>query len=571
MFGKLFGKKVLSEDEITQLNPSYKNFKEIQQDNQGRIDANSVLTKGGDADDMGLEAIMSQSFEFTDTDNNKKKEKLNKYRKVASFPEIADIIDEYINGMIVFDDQGNYANLKLKQELNSDPKGNKVSKLQEEFAYWLSLFRFETDSDEDFRNFIVDAELTYENIIDNENPGDGVVGIKKIPAETYDYIFDINNNIVGILLNAQRCSKDNSDVTMENVEEKFKEAENKADGIEDKPSMEMLKKDTFYQTIDEEEDIIPIPITQITHITSGITNSTGTVNYSIIERLKRPFNQLRLTEDAITIYRIIRAPLRYMFNIHTGSMPWHKARRVIERLKEKYGRKKYYDPASGSVSGNFDVQSITESFWFAKGADGKGSEVSTIGEGQNMWSDFPDLEYYLRKLYRVAKVPFIDLFDSGDGGQHIKGKEEVTYEDYRLAKLIMSFQKRIASGLYEGFKTHLQLKGLWKQYGLTDNHFYVQFVFPTLFELYHKQKIMNIKFENYDTLVKQDSISNEYAQREALDWNEPQIADNRRKLLKERLWQAQIEKAEDNVSDSGLGEPTDVKTDNDDDSGGRRF
>jgi len=44
-----------------------------------------------------------------------------------------------------------------------------------------------------------------------------------------------------------------------------------------------------------------------------------------IERARKPYVQLSYLEDAIVIYRLVRAPERLIFDIDTGNMPPHEA------------------------------------------------------------------------------------------------------------------------------------------------------------------------------------------------------------------------------------------------------
>jgi hypothetical protein len=39
-----------------------------------------------------------------------------------------------------------------------------------------------------------------------------------------------------------------------------------------------------------------------------------------LERARRAYNQLLLIEDAILIYRMVRAPEKYVFNVDIGKM-----------------------------------------------------------------------------------------------------------------------------------------------------------------------------------------------------------------------------------------------------------
>lgn len=52
----------------------------------------------------------------------------------------------------------------------------------------------------------------------------------------------------------------------------------------------------------------------------GIYSADNKVVYSPLERARRAYNQLLLIEDAILIYRMVRAPEKYVFNVDIGKM-----------------------------------------------------------------------------------------------------------------------------------------------------------------------------------------------------------------------------------------------------------
>ncbi len=66
--------------------------------------------------------------------------------------------------------------------------------------------------------------------------------------------------------------------------------------------------------------------------------------YPILEDARRIYRQLALMEDAVVIYRLTRAPNRWVFYIDVGNMPPEKAEVFIEKLKKKFKKKRLIDP-----------------------------------------------------------------------------------------------------------------------------------------------------------------------------------------------------------------------------------
>jgi hypothetical protein len=85
-----------------------------------------------------------------------------------------------------------------------------------------------------------------------------------------------------------------------------------------------------------EDKCIVLPFSELTYIDSGIYSEDHKQVYSILERAKRPFNQLRLIEDAIMIYRVSRSPEKWVFNVDIGRMSAAKGAQEVAKLKNQF-------------------------------------------------------------------------------------------------------------------------------------------------------------------------------------------------------------------------------------------
>jgi hypothetical protein len=74
-----------------------------------------------------------------------------------------------------------------------------------------------------------------------------------------------------------------------------------------------------YQDL-QDNKVIVLPFDQLTYVDTGIYSADNKVVYSPLERARRAYNQLLLIEDAILIYRMVRAPEKYVFNVDIGKM-----------------------------------------------------------------------------------------------------------------------------------------------------------------------------------------------------------------------------------------------------------
>ena len=63
----------------------------------------------------------------------------------------------------------------------------------------------------------------------------------------------------------------------------------------------------------------------------------------------KPVNQLRMIEDAVVIYRIVRAPERRVFYVDVGNLPKIKAESYLRDVMARYRNKLVYDASTGEI------------------------------------------------------------------------------------------------------------------------------------------------------------------------------------------------------------------------------
>ena len=131
-------------------------------------------------------------------------------------------------------------------------------------------------------------------------------------------------------------------------------------------------------------DIQLIPANAMIHfsLSTGM-DSTAPFGQSILQPAVKAFRHLTLLEDAVIIYRIVRAPERRVFTIDTGNMPPQRARAYLESVKTEFRQKRApsLDQQNGVDSG-YNPISITEDFFLTKSSEGRGSTIDTLAGGE---------------------------------------------------------------------------------------------------------------------------------------------------------------------------------------------
>jgi len=281
---------------------------------------------------LGYGSVGLQSFtKFYDKYLNRVFEneaaKIIAYRKMADSPEIGDVIEDAVNESTQEDDDGNVIALNITADHLVKNK-NITKNLHKAFE---ELFYDKIDIDDKiwdlFKSFLIDGRLYYERIAKDSQVKNGIINMKKLPAETMDMDYDPRTG--KILRFYQYLGKN-------------------------------VKRPNSLQEAQQREDIVVFNPEQIGFINYGSYGLTKYEMFGFLEKSKVPYNQLKLIETAIIIYRIVRAPERLVFKIDTGAMPRDKAMRFVEKIKTRFIKKQTYDPATGRLSQDPEVLCIRD-------------------------------------------------------------------------------------------------------------------------------------------------------------------------------------------------------------------
>lgn len=207
---------------------------------------------------------------------------------------------------------------------------------------------------------------------------------------------------------------------------------------------------------------------------------------SVLRPIYRVYRQLSMIEDAVIIYRIVRAPERRVFYVDTGNMPPQRVKQYLEQIKNEIRQKRSPNtggPGKDTVDGQYDPTSIQEDLFFPVTASGRGSRVETLPGGTE---DFGTnlLKYFQDKIFRGLRIP-TSYMGSGEAGgaQANDGKVGIAYiEELRFANFVMRLQDRLEEVLDQEFKVYLKVVGL----KIDDEIFKIKLPDPANFALYRQ-------------------------------------------------------------------------------------
>jgi hypothetical protein len=413
-----------------------------------------------------------------------KEERVAVYREMAKYPEISFAIDEFVDEAINPDKEDKFMELILKSD--AIKKNDNIRKTIE--TEWNRLFYdiIESDQyiDQWFREYLIDGEIGFEKLINNEDPKQGIIGIKKLRTTKLHVLWD--------------------DLEVDKIALFFYRSENQAQQL---------------------------PVEAVAYASSGIyeynKSEDDKLVLSFLEPAKTTYKRLKQLEDALVIYRLVRAPERRVFKIDVGNLPKGRAEQYLKDLMIKYRQRKLFDPVTGQASEGLDVMAMTEDYWLPLFNGGRSSEIDTLEGGENL-GEIEDVKYFLNKLYRGLKVP-IKRFES-DTGFSIGDTSDITREEVKFVKQVKRFSKKFANVFKQVFITHLDLKGIIEECGISQEDISVHMFSNNLFDKYFEAKIDELKFQRfqgYSSLIdtERPMLSKEWVAKKILelsddDWEE---------------------------------------------------
>ncbi len=166
-------------------------------------------------------------------------------------------------------------------------------------------------------------------------------------------------------------------------------------------------------------------------------------------------------------------------------------------------------------------------------------ECGVFTKNSNL-GELDDLMYFVKKLYQSLKVPTTRL----DPQDAFRDGSDMLREELKFARFIIRLQQQFSGSLKHSFITHLQMKGLWKEYGLNEQYIDVEFNVPTNFYEMRESQRLEMKVNNYGSMATAEGISPTYAQKKYLGWDDIDIKANREFLRKDKEFKWEITQIE---------------------------
>lgn len=255
---------------------------------------------------------------------------------------------------------------------------------------------------------------------------------------------------------------------------------------------------------------------------------------SIIEPARRIWRQLILIEDAMLVYRVVRAPERRVFYIDVANVPPQEVPTYIEQQRQNLRTAPVVDRQTGRVDLRYNPMSVEEDYFIPVRGGDSGTKIDTLAGGQNT-AAVEDVAYIQKKLFAALKIPRAYLgYD-----ELLSSKATLAQEDIRFSRTINVIQKTMTAELNKLAIIHLYAHGFE---GEDLQNFTLRLSNPSTVAQQQKLELWRAKFEIAGS-APEGMGSKQFVRKEIWGLSEEQIEQIDDQRLKEKKIDALIEAA----------------------------
>ena len=175
---------------------------------------------------------------------------------------------------------------------------------------------------------------------------------------------------------------------------------------------------------------------------------------SVLEKARRIWKQLLLSEDAMLVYRVTRAPERRIYKIYVGNIDDKDVEAYVNEIANRFKRQPMVDPQTGQIDLRYNQLSNDQDYFIPVRSEDAPSPIDTLPGAANL-DQIADIEYLQKKLFTALRVPKPFLgFDetTGDG-------KNLALQDIRFSRTVNRIQQSMLQELNKIVIIHLYLLG----------------------------------------------------------------------------------------------------------------
>jgi len=281
---------------------------------------------------------------------------------------------------------------------------------------------------------------------------------------------------------------------------------------------------------------------QVTHFRLLGNDAFLPYGSSVLEAARRIWRQLILIEDAMLVYRVIRAPERRVFYIDVGNVPPEEVANYLEQAQTSLKRNPILDKRDGKVDLRYNPMAVDQDYFLPVRGGETGTKIDTLAGGQNT-AAIEDVQYIQKKLFAALKIPKAYLGYDEDTG----AKATLAQEDIRFSRSILRIQKTILAELNKLAMIHLYSHG-YEGDDLMD--FTLKLSNPSSIAQQQKLEIIKSKFEIAGT-APEGLVSRRWIRKNILELTDQEIESIKIEREKDKREDTRIEAAGSEEESSG--------------------
>jgi len=252
---------------------------------------------------------------------------------------------------------------------------------------------------------------------------------------------------------------------------------------------------------------------------------------SVLEKARRIWKQLILSEDSMLVYRVTRAPERRVYKIYVGNIDDADVEAYVNEIANRFKRMPITDPQTGQIDLRFNQLSNDQDFFVPVRREDAPNPIDTLPGAQNL-DQIADIEYLQRNLFTALRVPkpFLGFEETTGEGKNL------ALQDIRFARTINRIQQSILQELNKIAIIHLYILGFEEDldnFTITMNNPSTQ---AEMLKVEHLQaKVTLLKDATSDIGNGFGAMSWTRAHREIMGWSDDEIKQD---LLEQRMEKA---------------------------------
>jgi len=288
---------------------------------------------------------------------------------------------------------------------------------------------------------------------------------------------------------------------------------------------------------------------QVTHFRLLGNDAFLPYGASVLESARRIWRQLILIEDAMLVYRIVRAPERRIFYIDVGNVPPEEIETYMQQAQTSLKRNKAVDQTTGRLDLRYNPLAVDDDYFIPVRGGESGTKIETLAGGQNA-AAVEDVQYIQKKLFAALKIPKAYLgYD-----EEIGAKATLAQEDIRFSRTITRIQKVIISELNKIAMIHLY------SHGFTDDdllNFHLSLNNPSSVAQLQKLELIKTKFEIAGG-APEGAVDRKWIRKNILGLTDEEIKAVKEGRKADKLEDAEVEAAAEAESPEGGGGGADM-------------